>query len=162
MATEDNRRRLQRAALQEHLELVEQSAAALRHSLAKCAPLGLKAEYTLDELDHFEALSARFARTADLYTQKLLKSLFMVLGEDAVSFLDKTRLAEKLAIIEDAEDLAAIRDLRNTIAHEYAAGNLNEVFRRTLALADTLLCLIASTGRYVREKLPPQPAPGGT
>src|ERR1035437_6981103 len=116
MTTEDNRRRLQRATLQEHLALLEQSAVALRHSLAKCVPMELKAEYTLEELDHFEALSARFARTADLYTQKLLKSLFMVLGEDAVSFLDKARLAEKLAVIDDAEDLAAIRDLRNTIA----------------------------------------------
>ena len=116
MTTEDNRRRLQRATLQEHLALVEQSADALRHSLAKCARMELKAEYTLDELDHFEALSARFARTADLYTQKLLKSLFMVLGEDADSFLDKARLAEKLAVIDDAEDLASIRDLRNTIA----------------------------------------------
>ena len=161
MTTEGNRRRLQRAALQEHLALVEQSAVALRHSLAKCAPMELKAEYTLEELDHFEALSARFARTADLYTQKLLKSLFMVLGEDAVSFLDKTRLAEKLAVIDDAEDLAAIRDLRNTIAHEYAVANLNEVFRRTLALSGTLLNIIASTGRYAREKLPPRPASGG-
>lgn len=162
MTTEDHRRRLQRATLQEHLTLVEQSAAALRHSLAKCAAMELKAEYTLDELDHFEALSARFARTADLYTQKLLKSLFMVLGEEAASFLDKTRLAEKLAVIDDAEDLASIRDLRNTIAHEYAVANLNEVFRRTLALSGTLLNIIASTGRYAGEKLPPLPASGGT
>jgi len=162
MNTEDKRRQLQRAALQEHLALVEQSAAALRHSMAKCAPLELKDEYTLDEMDHFEALSARFARTSDLYTQKLLKSLFMVLGEDAVSFLDKTRLAEKLAIIDNAEDLAAIRDLRNTIAHEYTASNLNEVFRRTLSLSGTLLTLIASTGGYVREKLSSSPASGGT
>jgi uncharacterized protein YutE (UPF0331/DUF86 family) len=86
----------------------------------------------------------------------------MVLGEDAASFLDKTRLAEKLAIIDNAEDLAAIRDLRNTIAHEYAEENLNEVFRRTLALGATLLKLIASTRRYVREKLPPLPASGET
>lgn len=161
MTTEGHRRRLQRATLQEHLALVEQSAAALRHSLAKCAQVELKAEYTLEELDHFEALSARFARTADLYTQKLLKSLFMVLGEDAGSFLDKARLAEKLAVIDDAEDLGAIRDLRNTIAHEYAVADLNEVFRRTLVLSDTLLNLIASTGRYVLEKLPPLAASGG-
>jgi len=39
---------------------------------------------------------------------------------------------------------------------------LNEVFRRTLALSGTLLNLIASTGCYVREKLPPLPASGGT
>jgi hypothetical protein len=45
MTTEGNRRRLQRAALQEHLALVEQSAVALRHSLAKCAPMELKTEY---------------------------------------------------------------------------------------------------------------------
>lgn len=55
MNPEDNRRRLQRAALQEHAALVEQSAAALRHSLSKCAQVGIKPEYTLDELDHFES-----------------------------------------------------------------------------------------------------------
>src|SRR5712672_2067409 len=105
MTAEANRRRLQIATLQEHLLLVEQSATTLRHSLAQCAQVGIKAEYTLDELDRFEALSARFARTSDLYTQRLLKSLFIVLREDAVSFLDKARLAEKLAVIDDAEDL---------------------------------------------------------
>lgn len=145
---------MQWAALREHAALVEQSAIALRHSLAKCEKVGIKPEYTLDELDHFEALSARFARTADLYTQKLLKSLFIVLGEDAISFLDKARLAEQLSVIESAEELEAIRDLRNTIAHEYAAANLNEVFRRTLELSGRLLDIIASTQRYLRDKLP--------
>lgn len=157
MTGENHRRQLQVATLREHLALVEQSAAALRHSLAKCAQVGTKAEYTLDELDHFEALSARFARTSDLYTQKLLKSLFIVLGEDAVSFLDKARLAEKLAIINDAEELAAIRDLRNTIAHEYAVANLNEVLQRTLDLTGTLLEIIESTRQYVGDKFPTPP-----
>jgi len=50
-----NRWRLQVATLHEHVAVVEQSAAALRHSLAKCEQAGLKAEYTLDELDDFEA-----------------------------------------------------------------------------------------------------------
>jgi uncharacterized protein with HEPN domain len=162
MTSEENRRRLQRASLHEQVALVEQSAVALRHSLAKCAPMMLQVEYTLDELAHFEALSARFARTSDLYTQKLLKSLFMVLGEDVVSFLDKARLAEKLGVIDEAEDLVAIRDLRNTIAHEYTVANLNEVFRRTLELSDTLLGTLSTTVRYVTEKLPSLPSSGGT
>ncbi len=46
--------------------------------------------------------------------------------------------------------------------HEYAAANLNEVFHRTLSLSGTLLTLIASTGRYAREKIQPLPATGGT
>ncbi len=63
-------------------------------------------------------LSARFARTSDLYTQRLLKSLFIVIGEDPASFMDKARLAEKFSVIDSANDLEAIRDLRNTMAHE--------------------------------------------
>ena len=78
-----------------------------------------------------------------------------IAGEDAVSFLDKARLAEKLAVIDNAEDLAAIRDLRKTIAHEYAVANLNEVFRRALESSGRLLDIIASTLRYIRDKLPP-------
>jgi uncharacterized protein with HEPN domain len=151
MTSERERRRLQIATLHEHLALVERSASALRHSLDKCGAIGLKAEYTLDELDRFEALSSRFARTSDVYTQKLLKSLFIVLGESAVSFLDKARLAEKLEVIERAEDLAAIRDLRNTIAHEYAVADLNDVFRRALELTGSLLDIISSTTRYIHE-----------
>lgn len=150
----DPRRRLQRAALAEHAALVGKSAVALRHSLARCAQLGAKPSYTLDELDHFEALSARFARTADLYTQKLLKSLFLLLGEDAVSFLDKARLAEKLGVIESADELLAIRDLRNTIAHEYAMADLSEMFQRTLGLAGTLLGILSATDEYVRRHFP--------
>lgn len=153
MNFEDNRRRVQRATLEEHVALVEKSAAALRHSLHKCDRMGVKADYTLDELDHFEALSARFARTSDLYTQRLLKSLFIVIGEDPVSFMDKARLAEKLSVIDSASDLEAIRDLRNTIAHEYALANLSEVFQRTLELTRKLFEIIASTERYVIEKI---------
>ncbi|MBM3883148.1 MAG: hypothetical protein FJ387_26115 [Verrucomicrobia bacterium] len=157
MTEAERREQLQRATLREHLGAVERSVVALRHSLAKCRGVGVKPEYALDELDHFEALSARFARTSDLYTQKLLKSLFLVLREDAVAFLDKARLAEQLAIIDNADDLAAIRDLRNTIAHEYSVANLNEVFRRTLELTDTLLEIIESTRRYIGEKVPLPP-----
>jgi len=158
MNAETQRQQLQLATLREHLALVEQSAAALGHSLGKCKKVGIKPEYTLDELDHFEALSARFARTSDLYTQKLLKSLFIVLREDVVSFLDKANLAEQLSVIDNAEDLAAIRDLRNTIAHEYAVANLNEVFQRTLNLAATLLDIITSTTRYIAAKFPLPPS----
>ncbi len=154
MTSERERRRLQVATLHEHATLVERSALALRHSLKKCSAIGLKAEYTLDELDCFEALSSRFARTSDVYTQTVLKSLFIVLGESAMSFLDKARLAEKLTVIRCAEDLTAIRDLRNTIAHEYAVADLNDVFRRALELTGSLLDIIASTIGYMHQHCP--------
>jgi hypothetical protein len=150
MTSEAERRKLQIATLQDHVIMVERSAAALRHSLLKCEAIGIKPDYSLDELDRFEALTSRFARTADLYTQRLLKSLFIVLGESAGSFLDKARLAEKLGIVGNAEDLVAIRDLRNTIAHEYAATDLGEIFRRALDLGGRLVQLIEAGVRYAR------------
>lgn len=60
-------------------------------------------------------------------------------------------------MIERADDLVAVRDLRNLIAHEYATTDLNAVSQSPLALSRTLLKLIESTARYLREQLPPAP-----
>lgn len=125
----------------------------MRHSIARCEQFSAKAHYSLDELDQLEALSSRFARTADLLSQKLLKTLLLLLREEAVSFLDRARLAEKLGIIPSAEELVAIRDLRNTIAHEYAVENLTEVFRDTLDLSRTLLRLVDSALAFAQRQL---------
>jgi predicted nucleotidyltransferase len=69
-----------------------------------------------------------------------------------VDILVLSDLAEKLEVIERADDLAAIRDLRNTIAHEYAVVDLNDVFRRALELTGSLLDIISSTTRYIHER----------
>lgn len=158
MSAAENRARLHRATLEEHAALVRQSVDALRLSLSRCEAIGIREGYSPEELIQFEALGARFARTADRFTQKLLKSLVLVLREDAPSFLDRARLAEKLGVIERADDLVAVRDLRNLLAHEYATTDLKAVFQSTLALSHTLLKLIDSTARYLREQLPPVPA----
>lgn len=56
------------------------------------------------------------------------------------------------------EQLAAIRDLRNTIAHEHAVREPERSFSpRALEFSSRLLDIIASTQRYIREKLPPVP-----
>ena len=38
--------------------------------------MGETSNYTIDELEKFEALAARFARTSDILTEKVFKTLF--------------------------------------------------------------------------------------
>jgi uncharacterized protein YutE (UPF0331/DUF86 family) len=51
-------------------------------------------------------------------------------------------LCEKLGIIPSAEEIIAIRDLRNIIAHEYLSENLVEIYMEIIQLSDNLLTAI--------------------
>ena len=98
--------------------------------------------------ESFDALISKFARVSDIFTQKVLKSFLILLREDAPTFLDRMNLCEKLGIIPSANDLIAIRDLRNLIAHQYLTENLLEVYKESLNLSLKLLqaiqCAIAA------------------
>jgi uncharacterized protein with HEPN domain len=136
--------------LAEHIALLEQSLASLRYSEDKCRPLAGKRDYSMEEFEHWEALTARFARTVDILTQKVLKSLFMALGEDITTFLDAARYAEKLSLAGRADDLMTLRALRNAIAHEYAAESLHEIFSEVLASLPMLSAVAERVIAYAR------------
>ena len=57
-------------------------------------------------------------------------------------------LCEKLGIIPSAEELIAIRDFRNIIAHEYLSENLVEIYMEIIELSDNLLKAILETERF--------------
>jgi hypothetical protein len=92
--------------------------------------------------ESLDALTSKFARVSDIFTQKVLKSLVLLTREDAPTFLDRMNLCEKLGVISSSEDLIEIRDLRNQIAHEYLSENLTEVYGDCLVLSEKLLAEI--------------------
>jgi hypothetical protein len=62
-------------------------------------------------------------------------------------------LCEKLGIIPSADEMIAIRDLRNTIAHEYLHENLIEIYMEIIRLSDSLLTAILETEKfYIQTK----------
>lgn len=99
--------------------LLEKLMTALAYSYEKCDDIGEKEEYDLEEQESFEALTSRFARTSDILTQKVLKTLFILLQENIKTIIDTANFLEKLEVIEKADDLLNIREIRNQIAHEY-------------------------------------------
>lgn len=100
-------------------QLLDASIQTLLHSVDKCKAIGIKPDYLFEELESFDSLSSKFNRSSDLFTQKLLRTIWMLLHESFVPFIDLMNSSEKSGIISSANQMIAIRDMRNQIAHEY-------------------------------------------
>lgn len=136
--------------LGKNMFLLEKSINTLDYSYHKCYAIGLKTEYSPDELESFESLTSRFARTADILTQKVIRSLLIYLQEDTQTFFDMANALEKFGIIENANTIVEIRELRNEISHEYNEDDIhvifNEVFdqyNQLIKIADNLKIFVA-------------------
>ena len=139
-----------------HAELVDlsRSAASLEKSVAKCGSLTPSPRQSFEEEESFDALTSKFARTSDMLTQKILKTAVLILREEAPTFIDRMNLCEKLGVIPSARELIEVRDLRNTIAHEYAADNLMELYADTVKLSPSLLAAVTAATTFVNERMP--------
>jgi hypothetical protein len=130
------------AVLSANREVLGQSLPSFRRSLEKCRSLNLVGPRSFEVEESLDALTSKFARVSDIFTQKVLKSLVLLTREDAPTFVDRMNLCEKLGVISSAADLIEIRDLRNQIAHEYLSENLTEIYGDCLTLSEKLLAEI--------------------
>ena len=121
-----------RELLQESLKMLEKSLSYLIESYERCKKIGVKDNYSSQELIEFEALTSRFARTVDILTARAIRSLLRFLREEKNTLIDVANYLEKLEIIENADELLLLRDTRNLIAHEYVLENVNELFKEVL------------------------------
>jgi hypothetical protein len=133
--------------------LLKQALPSFERSLVKCRDLDFSSPISFEIEESLDALSSKFSRLSDIYTQKILKTIVFLLREDAPTFLDRVNLCEKLGIIPSADEIIAIRDLRNTIAHEYLHENLIEIYMEIIRLSDSLLTAILETEKfYIKTK----------
>jgi len=128
-----------KALLESNRQILGQAMPSFIRSIEKCHAFDLETLISFEVEESFDALTSKFARVSDIFTQKVLKSFLILLREDAPTFLDRMNLCEKLGIIPSANDLIEIRDLRNLIAHEYLTENLLEVYKESLHLSVKLL-----------------------
>ena len=139
--------------LKNELELLDKSLVYLTHSIEKAKNIGIKDKYTVDELEVFEALSSRFARSADILTQKILKTMFIIMQEDAKTFIDRCNLCEKLGIVENGDVLFKIRKLRNDIAHEYSTTQLKDLFSELLECSMVLIQIVGKIKNFIYRRI---------
>ena len=142
-----------RKLLRAELESLGRAAASLERSMTKCSLLTPSPRQTFEEEESFDALTSKFARCSDILSQKVLKTLVFLLREEAPTFVDRMNLCEKLGAIASARSLTEIRDLRNTIAHEYAVDDLLELYADVLKLCPQLIEAAKSAELFVESRL---------
>jgi len=118
-----------RALLRVALDELSRARVHLDYSARRVAGLpgdleGMDAE----QLESVEAYCCRFARTVDLLVNKVLRSLDRAELLMPGTLIDVVNRAEKRGLVERAETLREMKDLRNVIAHDYAGARLAEVF----------------------------------
>jgi light-regulated signal transduction histidine kinase (bacteriophytochrome) len=139
--------------LLENSEELEKAARVLQRSYRKCQNITVPFSVDDDEkLETIEALTARFARATDLVTQRMSKSLIMVLREDARTLIDRLNVMEKVGATQSARVLVEIRDIRNEIAHEYTSEGIQKMFEACMPLVPELLQAIEMIVTYARTR----------
>ena len=117
--------------LKENLSSVNLSLNRLLYSYDACVQVGLKDSYTEEEFVSFEAMTSRYARTTDMLINKVLRSLDVVEYIESGTIIDAVNNTEKRGIAE-AHSLRKLKDLRNSIAHEYITENIIRFFGNVL------------------------------
>lgn len=115
--------------LAEERESLRSAATHLQFSMARSRELipRVRKEISPDELERLESLTSRFARLSDLLIQRVMRLVDDVELAPSGSVLDRIYRAEKRGWVTRADVLMRIRELRNLIAHEYAADKLGEI-----------------------------------
>ncbi|MCL5267967.1 MAG: hypothetical protein M1469_07680 [Bacteroidetes bacterium] len=140
------------AQLKKDWALLKRSEESLQISLKKCKAIGIKNVYSFEESESFDALTSKFGRTSDMFTQKILKTAFLILREEAQTFVDRANMAEKLGMTSSTDSILQIRDLRNSIAHEYETDALNKIYAGVLSLTPTLFREIMTAQKYFAKR----------
>lgn len=138
--------------LKEGLALLERAKDTLILSVTKCEGIVFKKEYSFEEMESFDSLTSKFGRTSDLYTQKVLRTIWVLLHEPFVPFIDLLNKAEKMRIIQSADQLLAIRDLRNQITHEYIPEAIADLVPEVIDFSTSLLENIEHTIRFIQAR----------
>ncbi len=127
------------ALLAEEVHRLEAAADHLRWSLQRCLPLAGLPVWSAEDLERLESLASRFARMADLMTQRIMRLADELDLEAPGSLIDRLHRAEKRGWVDRDGDFVRIRELRNLVAHEYEDEDLAALDREFLNLAPTLL-----------------------
>jgi len=134
--------------LKKNLATLDASVHWLERSHEKCTEVGVKDSYSEDEYDVYETLTARYARTVDLLVNRVLRSVDAVEFMEPGSAIDAANRAAKRGIVTSVSELRDLKDIRNEIAYEYAADDLEDLFGTVLALVPDVLAIANNVKRY--------------
>ena len=140
-----------RTQLLEHqLLAMTQMETLLKWSLDRCQAIPLTDDQIpeQEDLEKLESLTVRFARFNDVLLLNIFRLIDTIDLDDTGTVRDRINRAEKKGLIEDAQRFIEIRELRNSIAHEYQPEALRVIFPETLQATPILLDIAERVRKY--------------
>jgi len=129
-------------------KLLEKQLFWIQISYDECLKIGIKKEYTIEEFGKFETLCARYSRGIDYLIRKIFRTLDEYEFENQGTLIDVVNNAHKRGLFDDMDELRIMKDVRNTIAHEYIEDDLVDVFDEVLEYSAKLINIIKNTLNY--------------
>ncbi len=133
-------------------ELLQASVGTLELSIRKCQAIGIKDSYTFEELESFDSLTSKYNRTSDIFTQKVLRTVWIILHEPFAPFIDMMNKCEKMLIIHSADQMIEIRDMRNQISHEYIPEAIRDLVPEVIELTSQLMDNIDDCHHFLEKR----------
>lgn len=133
--------------LKENMQSLSESLNWLNRSYGVCGEFDSN-NLSASDFDAMEALTARFARTTDILTNKVLRSINYIEQGESATWIDTLLYFEKQGLISTIDELRLIKELRNDIVHEYSISDLKELFSEVLNQTGLLLSICNSTLEY--------------
>jgi hypothetical protein len=131
--------------------LLEKQLFWLQHSFNEAKAIGIKNQYTINEFDIFENLSSRFSRTVDFLIRKVFRSIDDVEFENQGTLIDVVNNAHKRNLFQSINEIREIKDLRNSIAHEYIDDELQKLFEELLISSEVVIIMVDNTLAYIER-----------
>jgi hypothetical protein len=145
-------RKLNIKLLTEEISMLEKAMQTLKLSVDKCTTIYKKNDYSFEDLESFDSLTSKFSRASDIFTQKVIRTIWILLHEPFIPFIDMLNQAEKMNIIFSADQLLEIRDLRNQITHEYLPEAITELIPEVLENFIFLEKNINKTNQFINKR----------
>lgn len=122
-------------------------------SVDECKQIQVKDTYTIEEFGKFEILCSRYSRGIDFLIRKIFRSIDEFEFENQGTLVDVVNNAHKRGLFEDIEELRIMKDVRNTIVHEYVEDDFVEIFDEVLEYSQKLIEITINTLVYIDKKI---------
>jgi predicted house-cleaning noncanonical NTP pyrophosphatase (MazG superfamily) len=131
--------------------LLEKQLFWLDISYTQCSHIGIKDRYTVEEFGYFETLCSRYSRGIDFLIRKIFRTLDEYEFENQGTLIDVVNHAHKRNLFQSIDQLRLMKDMRNSIAHEYIEDHLVEFFADVLEYTQCLMTIMQNTQEYIRN-----------
>ncbi len=140
--------------LKQNFSLLRKQLNLLEKSYDKCTQIGLKENYNDEEFENFEVLCSRYGRGIDFLIRKVFRTIDMYEFENQGTLIDIVNNAHKRGLFDDIDKFRMMKDVRNSIAHEYIEENLIEFFDEVLEYSKELMEIMNNTLSYIQKNYP--------